>query len=99
MIDERNRLAIPINATGNATSVNNVPELLWSAIAGWLASRTLDPRVVRSNPGLFVTCTCVPGQNTSPQIAPVLSARTLTIVGPFYLVSLPGEVYNPTRVI
>ena len=30
---------------------------------GWLASRTLDPRVVSLNPGLSVTCACVPGQH------------------------------------
>ena len=49
----------------------------WSAVAGWLASRTLDPRVVSSNPGRSVTCACVPGQNTSPLIARVFSDRTL----------------------
>ena len=65
-------------------------------MAGWLASRTLDPRVVNLNPGLSVTRACVPGQNTLPLIARVFSDRTLKIVGPFYL---PGEVIDPTRVI
>ena len=69
------------------------------AVAGWLASRTIDPRVVSSNPGRSVTCGCVPGQNTLPLIARVFSDRTLKIVGPFYLVSMPGEVKDPTRVI
>ena len=59
----------------------------WGAVAGWLASRTLDPRVVSSKPGLSVTCACVPGQNTLPLIARVFSDGTLKIVGPFYLVS------------
>ena len=72
---------------------------LWGAVAGWLASRTIDPRVVSSNPGRSVTCGCVPGQNTLPLIARVFSDRTLKIVGPFYLVSMPGEVKDPTRVI
>ena len=68
-------------------------------MAGWLASRTLDPRVVSLNPGRSVTCGCVPGQNTLPLIARVFSDRTLKIVGSFYLVSMPGEVKDPTRVI
>ena len=68
-------------------------------MAGWLASRTLDPRVVSSNPGLSVTCACVPGQNTLPLIARVFSDRKLKIVGSVYLVSMPGEVKDPTRVI
>ena len=72
---------------------------MWDAVAGWLASRTLDPRVVSSNRGRSVTCGCVPGQNTLPLIARVFSDRTLKIVGPFYLVSMPGEVKDPTRVI
>ena len=55
-----------------------------SAMAEWLASRTLDPRVLRSNPGLSVTSACVPGLNTLPQIACVFSDRTRKIVGPFY---------------
>ena len=58
-----------------------------------------DPRVVSSNPGRSVTCGCVPAQNTLPLIARVFSDRTLKIVGPFYLVSMPGEVEYPTRVI
>ena len=29
----------------------------------------------------------------------VFSDRTLKIVGPFYLVSMPGEVKDPTRII
>ena len=57
---------------------------MWGAVAGWLASRTIDPRVVSSNPGRSVTCGCVPGQNTLPLIARVFSDRTLKIVGPFY---------------
>ena len=71
---------------------------VWGAVAGWLASRTLDPRVVSSNPGRSVTCGCVHGQNILPLIARVFSDRTLQIVGPFYLVSMPGEVKDPTRV-
>ena len=63
-------------------------------------------RIERLSPGLSVTCACVPGQNTLPLIALVLSDRTLKIVGPFYLVSMlgPGQVkyftlviYNVTR--
>ena len=46
-------------------------------MAGWLASRTLDPRVVRSSPGRSVTRACVPGQNTLPLMARVFSDRTL----------------------
>ena len=65
----------------------------WGGVAGWLASRTLDPRVVSSGR----SCGCVPGQNTLPLIARVFSDRTLNIVGPFYLVSMPGEVKDPTR--
>ena len=72
---------------------------MWGAMAGWLASRTLDPRSVSSNPGRFVTCGCVPGQNTLPLIARVFSDRTLQIVGPFYLVSMPWKVKDHTRVI
>ena len=68
-------------------------------MAGWLASQTLDLRVVSSNPGLSVTCGCVPGQNTLPLIARVFSDRTLQIIGPFYLVSMPGEVKDPTQVV
>ena len=69
-------------------------------MAEWLASRTLDPRVVRSNPGQYVTRACVPGQNTLiPLIARVFSDTTQKIVGPFYLVSMPGEVRDPTLVI
>ena len=52
--------------------------------------------------GRSVTCGCVPGQNTLPLIARVFfSDRTLKIVGPFYLVSMPGpgDVKDPTRVI
>ena len=68
-------------------------------MADWLASRTLDPRLAHSNPRLSVTCACVPGQNTLiPLIACVFSDRTLKIVGPFYLVSMPGEVKDPTLV-
>ena len=66
---------------------------------GVVASRTLDPRVVRSNRGRSVTCACVPGQNTLPLIARVCSDRTLKIVGPFYPVSMPGEVKDPTPII
>ena len=69
------------------------------AAGAWLASRTIDPRVVSSNPGLSVACACVPGQNTLPLIACVFSVRTLKIVGPLYLVSMPGEIKDPTRVI
>ena len=58
-----------------------------------------DARVVRSNPGLSVSFACVPGQNTLRLIARVLSDRTLTIVGPFYLVPMPGEVKKTTPVI
>ena len=65
------------------------------AVTGWLASRTLDPR----NPGRSVTRACVPGKNTLPLIARVFSDRTLKIEGPFYLVSMPGEVKDPTLVI
>ena len=73
---------------------------MWGAVAGWLASRTLDPRVVSSKSGLSVACACVPGQNTTTKlIARVFSDRTLKIVGPFYLVAMPGEVKDPTRVI
>ena len=79
--------------------IHSVPYRTWGAVAGWLASRTIDPRVVSSNPGRSVTCGCVPGQNTLPLIARVFSNRTLKIVGPFYLVSMPGEVKDPTRVI
>ena len=39
------------------------------------------------------------GKNTLPLIARVFSDRTLKIVGPFYLMSMPGEVKDPTRVI
>ena len=63
-----------------------------------VASRTLDPRVVRSNPGQSVTCACLPGKRL-PLIARVFSGRTLKIVGPFYLVSMPGEVKDPTLVM
>ena len=63
-----------------------------------VASRMLDPWVVRLNPGLSVTCACVSGQNTT-LIARVFSDRTLTIVGPFYLVSMPGEVIDPALAI
>ena len=64
------------------------------------ASRTLDPRVVRSDPGRSVTRACVPGQNTFiPLIARVFSDRTLKIVGPFYPVSMPGEVKDRTLVV
>ena len=83
-----------------ACSYENLPKYRsYRGVAGWLASRTLDPRVVSSNPGRSVTCGCVPGQNTLPLIARVFSDRTLKIVGPFYLVSMPGEVKDPTRVI
>ena len=68
-------------------------------MAGWFASRTLDPRVVRSNPGRSVTRACVPGKNTLPLIARVFSDMTLKIVGPFYLVSMPGEEKDLTLVI
>ena len=71
----------------------------WGAVTKWLASRTIDPGVERSSPSLSVTCACVPGQNTLPLIARVFSDRTLKIVGPFYLVSMPGEVKDPTLVI
>ena len=64
-----------------------------------LASRTLDQRVVYSNPGLFVTRALVFLGNTLPLITRVFSDRTLQIVGPFYLVSLPAEVKDPTLVI
>ena len=70
----------------------------WSAVVERLARRTLDPRVVRSNPGRSVLFAGVPGQSTLPLIARVFSDWTLEIVGPFYLVSMPGEVY-PTLVI
>ena len=52
-----------------------------------------------SNPGRSVTCGCVPGQNTLPLIARIFSDRTLEIVGPFYPVSMSGEVKDPTLVI
>ena len=55
---------------------------------------------MRSNPGLSMTLACVPGQNTLiPLIACVFSDVTLKIVGPFYLVSMPGEVKDPTLVL
>ena len=53
---------------------------------GVVASRTLDPRVVRSSPGLSVTRSWA---NTLPQIVRVFSDRTLKIVGPLCLVSVP----------
>ena len=37
----------------------------WSAVAERLANRTIDPRVMRLNPGLSVSFACVPGQNTT----------------------------------
>ena len=46
-----------------------------------------------------MTCACVPGQNALLLIARVLSARTLKIVGPFYLVYMAGQVKYPTLVI
>ena len=72
-----------------------------SAVAEWLVSRMLDPRVVSSNPGRSVTRACVPGQNTRPLISRVLSEtdRKLKLVGPFSLVSMPGEVKDRTLVI
>ena len=69
------------------------------AVVEWLASRALVSGVMRSNPGRTVTCACVPGQNTLPLIARVFSDGTLQIVGTFYLVSMPGEVKDPTLVI
>ena len=63
----------------------------WSAMAGWLASRTLDPRVLRSESRpIRDTCGCVPArQNALPLIARVFSDRTVKIVGPFYPMSMP----------
>ena len=49
--------------------------------------------------GRSVTRACLPGQNTLPLIARVFSDRILKTVGPFYPVSMPGEVKDPTRVI
>ena len=52
---------------------------------GAVASRTLDPRVVRSNPGLSVTCAVFLSETLLLIIARVFSDRTLKIVRPFYL--------------
>ena len=68
---------------------------LWGAVAQWL-ERATDNRVVAgSNPAEAVwkhwqfplgtpLCQC-------------LSEETLKAVGPFYVVSMPGEVKDPTR--
>ena len=53
---------------------------------GVVASRTLDPRVVRSSPGLSVTRSWA---KQCTQIVRVFSDRTLKIVGPLCLVSVP----------
>ena len=56
-------------------------------------------RVDRSSPGLSVTALVFLGKTLDHIIARVLSERTLNIVGPFSLVSMPGEVKDPTLVI
>ena len=69
-------------------------------MAGWLASRTLDPegREFESRPIRDVRL-CSRAKHFTTLIARVFSDRTLKIVGPFYLVSMPGEVKDPTLVV
>ena len=71
----------------------------WSAVAGWLASRTLDPRVGRSSPGRSVTRAWFTGKTLPLSCPRVFSDRTLKIVGPFYPVSMSGEVKDGTSVM
>ena len=69
-------------------------------MAEWSASRMLDPRVERSSPGLSVTLRlCSWAKHFATNCPCVFSDRTLKIVGPFYLVSMPEEVKDPTPVI
>ena len=65
----------------------------WGAVAQWL-ERATDNRVVAgSNPTKVV---CKLGQFPLPPLCQCLSEETLKAVGPFYLVSMPGEVKDPT---
>ena len=65
-------------------------------VAGWLQRRTGNRVVLGSNPagGLCFGTLAIP---FSP-LCQCLSDDTLKAVGPFYLVSVPGEVKIPHRV-
>ena len=52
---------------------STAPRHYWSAVVEWLASQTLDLRVVRSNPGLSITRACprlvsMPGEVKDPTL-------------------------------
>ena len=64
----------------------------WGAVAQWL-ERVTDNRVVAgSNPAEAIWKLAI----SFTPLCQCLSEETLKAVGPFYLVSMPGEVKDPT---
>ena len=63
------------------------------------SGRTVERRTVNRGDGGSIPPTAVSKlrQFRSPHICPCLSEETLKAGGPFYLVSMPGEVKDPTR--
>ena len=69
---------------------------LWGAVVG---GRAVERRTVNRGDGGSIPPTAVSKlrQFRSPHICLCLSEETLKASGPFYLVSMPGEVKVPTQ--
>ena len=67
---------------------------MWGAVAQWLEHVTDNRVVAGSNPTEAVWKRW---QFPLPHFASGLSEETLKAVGPFYLVSMLGEVKDPTH--
>ena len=66
---------------------------MWDTVAQWLEPRTGDRVVLGSNPESFFGNFAIP----FTLLCQCLSEETLKAVGPFYLVSVAGQVKDPTR--
>ena len=65
---------------------------MWGAVAQWLERATDNQVVAGSNPADAVWKLAI----SFTPLCQCLSEETLKAVGPFYLVSMPGEVKDPT---
>ena len=65
----------------------------------WSVARAVECRTVNRGDGGSIPPTAIskPRQFRLPHICLCLSEETLKAGGPFYLVSMPGEVKDPTQ--
>ena len=68
---------------------------MWGAVAQWL-ERATDNRVIAGSNPIEAFWKLQMAISFTP-LCQCLSEETVKAVGPFYLVSMPGEVKDPTR--